>query len=452
MEIKRKYHFSLKPYGKKKDYFLIRIRVAYPGNRVDFSTGCNVLTEDAWDPNLQVVKKGYISVKGAKASEQNKELEKIVKILDDCFKYFEVNNRIPTQQELKERVDDQLIGKYRSEIKEEVVEEIVKPKTFWEVFDEFEEENGVKNAWTKATYEKFAALRSDLKQFNKLLSFEDLTEVGLTKFVCYLRDKKKIAPPKSGEDETGKKKGERVGLKNSTIDKKLSYLKWFLKWATIKGYNTNQAYQTFKVTLKTTQKTVIYLTKEELKKIRDLNISQEKQYLERIRDVFMFCCFSGIRYSDVYNLKKSDVKEGKIVITTVKTADSLTIEFNNETERIINKYKDIPLENDKALPVISNQTMNFYLKELCKLAQIDEPIRLTNYKGNQRIDEVRPKYELIGTHTGRRTFIVNALSRGIAPNVVMKWTGHSDYKAMKPYIDIVDSIKASEMAKMNFLD
>ena len=96
--------------------------------------------------------------------------------------------------------------------------------------------------------------------------------------------------------------------------------------------------------------------------------------------------------------------------------------------------------------------MNFYLKELCKLAQIDEPIRLTNYKGNQRIDEVRPKYELIGTHTGRRTFIVNALSRGIAPNVVMKWTGHSDYKAMKPYIDIVDSIKASEMAKMNFLD
>ena len=86
------------------------------------------------------------------------------------------------------------------------------------------------------------------------------------------------------------------------------------------------------------------------------------------------------------------------------------------------------------------------------MAQIDEPIRLTNYKGNQRIDEVRPKYELIGTHTGRRTFIVNALSRGIAPNVVMKWTGHSDYKAMKPYIDIVDSIKASEMAKMNFLD
>lgn len=53
---------------------------------------------------------------------------------------------------------------------------------------------------------------------------------------------------------------------------------------------------------------------------------------------------------------------------------------------------------------------------------------------------------------GRRTFIVNALSRGISPNVVMKWTGHASYSSMKPYIDIVDSIKASEMAKMNFMD
>ena len=77
------------------------------------------------------------------------------------------------------------------------------------------------------------------------------------------------------------------------------------------------------------------------------------------------------------------------------------------------------------LPVIKNQPMNRDLKELCKL---------------------------VGTHTGRRTFIVNALSRGIAPNVVMKWTGHSDYKAMKPYIDIVDSIRAKEMTKMDLMD
>ena len=55
------------------------------------------------------------------------------------------------------------------------------------------------------------------------------------------------------------------------------------------------------------------------------------------------------------------------------------------------------------------------------------------------------------SHAGRRTFIVNALSLGITPNIAMNWTGHSDYKAMKPYIDIVDSIKASSMAKFDGL-
>ena len=122
------------------------------------------------------------------------------------------------------------------------------------------------------------------------------------------------------------------------------------------------------------------------------------------------------------------------------------------TRDILDKYKDIDFPDGKVLPVIKNQPMNRDLKELCELAGIDEEIRITTYKGNQRIDEIRKKYELIGTHTGRRTFIVNALSRGIAPNVVMKWTGHSDYKAMKPYIDIVDSIRAQEMSKMDFMN
>ena len=61
------------------------------------------------------------------------------------------------------------------------------------------------------------------------------------------------------------------------------------------------------------------------------------------------------------------------------------------------------------------------------------------------------KYTLLGTHAGRRTFICNALALGIPPQVVMKWTGHSDYKAMKPYIDIADDIKANAMSKFNQL-
>ena len=151
------------------------------------------------------------------------------------------------------------------------------------------------------------------------------------------------------------------------------------------------------------------------------------------------------------NLRQRDVKEDHIEVTTVKTADSIFIELNKVTRDILKKYASAKIDSDYALPVLTNQAMNRNLKELCKLAGIDEEIRVTTYKGNERIDEIHPKWELVGTHTGRRTFIVNALSLGVPPNVVMKWTGHSDYNAMKPYIDIVDSIKAEAMKKLDTL-
>ena len=72
-------------------------------------------------------------------------------------------------------------------------------------------------------------------------------------------------------------------------------------------------------------------------------------------------------------------------------------------------------------------------------------ISKTCYRAGQKVEETFQKYELIGTHAGRRTFICFALSQGIPPQVVMKWTGHSDYKAMKPYIDIAEKTKAEAM-------
>ena len=101
------------------------------------------------------------------------------------------------------------------------------------------------------------------------------------------------------------------------------------------------------------------------------------------------------------------------------------------------------------MPVISNQKMNEYIRELGKLASINELVRQTHYKGNERIDEVFPKHELLSTHCGRRTFVCTALSLGIPVNVIMKWTGHSDYKSMKPYIDVADDIKAKAMKKFD---
>lgn len=85
------------------------------------------------------------------------------------------------------------------------------------------------------------------------------------------------------------------------------------------------------------------------------------------------------------------------------------------------------------------------------IKKADKGTAWADLNGNERIDEVTPKYALLGTHAGRRTFICNALALGIPPQVVMKWTGHSDYKAMKPYINIADDIKANAMSKFNQL-
>ncbi|MDR2928483.1 MAG: hypothetical protein LBV41_09865 [Cytophagaceae bacterium] len=93
--------------------------------------------------------------------------------------------------------------------------------------------------------------------------------------------------------------------------------------------------------------------------------------------------------------------------------------------------------------------MNSYLKEMGKICGLNEEIRIVYFSGNKRIEEVHPKHKLLSTHCGRRTFIVNALYLGIPAEVVMKWTRHSDFTAMKPYIKIVDELKEKEMNKFN---
>ena len=238
-------------------------------------------------------------------------------------------------------------------------------------------------------------------------------------------------------------------MKNSTINKQLGFLRWFLRWCYEKGYHTNHTFEYYKPKLKNTTKHVVFLTAEELNTLETFQIPDKYVALGPVRDVFLFTCYTGLRYSDACNLTCDDIHNGKIEIVTVKTSDRLLIEINSKAQAILDKYSEIHFPNKKVLLVVSNQKMNKHLHTLCKLAGIDGSIKSTHYEGNKRVDEVHPKYELIGTHCGRRTFIYTALGKGIPPSVVMKWTGHSDYKAMKPYIDIADEVKSEYMKQFD---
>lgn len=453
---------------------LITMRITYKSMRIELSTGYHI---DAlrWDEKSQMVLGP--NREGLSADEINLGLIQLSRNAIEATKLYDDNDLVPSQDEFKnclQRIKDGTMGvakfaptprtavhksqpsKKKREVADNSGSKPVKKRqkttfnnnygndsklSFWNITYEFERQCGRQNNWTESTYEKFHAMRGHLKSLREHIrslglksfdiNFDFFDEEGLLTYIEFLRDVK--------------------NMMNSSIEKQLGFLKWFLRWSMNKGFHHNNTFETYKPKLKKTQKKVVYLSKNELTKLEKYPIPEDKLYLYRVRDVFLFCCFTGLRYSDVYNLRRCDIKDGFIEITTVKTNDSLKIELNKTSKRILEKYKPYTFKEDKALPVITNQKMNQYLHELCKMVGLDEPIRQTYYRGNERLDVVKPKYELIGTHTGRRTFICNALGMGISPQIVMKWTGHSDYKAMKPYIDIADEVKSNAMKKFDDL-
>lgn len=313
----------------------------------------------------------------------------------------------------------------------------LKERSFFAVFDEFVDEEG-KNWASQSTRKHFATLRNHLKQFeteNEMsVTFNSIDEKFIDEFVGFL--------------ETSR------GMRNTTIAKTYKQLKWFLRWAVNKEYNTNTKFERYKPSVCKSRKSnhenklIVFLNDDELKAVKDFDFSNDER-LDRVRDIFVFCCYSGLRYSDVEHLTRNNIYDDMLHVTTIKTNDAIDIDLNDTTRAILTKYKDCEFKGNKALPVISNQKMNSFLKEMAKAVGIDQPITKTYYAGTQRIEETRPKYEWIGTHTGRRTFIVRGLSKGIAPNVMMKWTGHSDYQAMLPYIDITKESRAAAMKLFN---
>ncbi len=398
----------------------LRYRIKWDGNIVAFNLGYRVEVQK-WSTETQRCKANTThGNKKVSASVINRKIQLFESACEKTFQKYEIDDLVPNQDQFREWFNVEIGRTPKEELKSE--------KNFFVIYDMFVNEESINSQWNFRTLQKMKTQKKVLEEFDHDISFEKFNEQYLSNYQRYLEGK---------------------NHKNSTISKELAALKWFLKWAMKKGYTKSGEFEKFKPKIKNVQKKIIFLNKSELKRFTEYEIPTDKSYLEKIRDVFLFQCFTGLRYSDVFNLKRSDVKDGYLEITTLKTADNLIIELNSYSRKLLNKYIDVEFEHNKALPVISNQKMNDYLKELAELAEIDELVTQTYFKGNERIEEVLPKYSLMSTHAGRRTFVCNALSLGIPPQVVMKWTGHSDYKAMKPYIDIADEIKATAMEKFD---
>lgn len=367
------------------------------------------------------------------------------------------------------------------------------PRGILNAFDLFVEEEGAREQWAEATYKSFRSFRRHLQCFDNRLTFESFDEDGITAFIKYLRTRatSAVKEQKLCEeiasiqiDESLEKSTREAliskckedlaaiapeGLNEKSAQKRYKELRWFLTWAVRKGYTTEQTINTYKAKFKIIQKPVIFLTLEELNRLRDYVIPEngtvveltdgygrkyektvrEAGALNKTRDLFCFCAYTSLRYSDMAQLKRRDVYKDAIHVVTEKTDKPLEIPLNNYSRAILKKYESEDFRSGLALPVIANQKMNFYLKDLCELCGFNELITISEYRNGdgKRSDETCEKWQLISTHAGRRTFICLALSKGMTPNMVMNFTGHSDYDAMKPYIAIAadDATKAMRL-------
>lgn len=262
---------------------------------------------------------------------------------------------------------------------------------------------------------------------------------------------------------------EGRGLKETTAGKYFSMLCRVIKTGEKKGQFPAGSFDTLAGCGRFTKikQPVIYLTRAELLRFLDFDPStvSGKVYmfdgrrhqlnagtLSRVKDIFCFCALSSLRVSDALALTWGAVDGDKIHITTQKTSDTLKIDLNTKAKAILERRRAESGDTGpgaKVFDPVGIVTMNEYLKVWGWLCGVTEPIARTFIRGGRKVTESVPKYSLLSSHAARKTFIVTALSLGVPPAVVMKFTGHSNFDAMRPYIDITDTAQAEAMKKFD---
>lgn len=233
-------------------------------------------------------------------------------------------------------------------------------------------------------------------------------------------------------------KHEPVHYADNTIGGFIKKLKCVLRAAESRGYPVNPAYKSteFKAQSSVDVDT-IYLTREEVERFEkvDLTKKEDGKNLELARDIFLVGVWTAQRVSDYNNLKPENIKEVDnngtpmtyISIHQQKTGRLVEIPCNAKVRAILNKYP-------KGLPHLSDQKINKYIKDIGKMAKIDEVVEVKGSRGGQVIKEYYKKYDLICTHTARRTGATLMYLDGIAIYDIMKVTGHKSVTTLEKYI------------------
>ncbi|HTA26952.1 MAG TPA: tyrosine-type recombinase/integrase [Bacteroidia bacterium] len=225
-------------------------------------------------------------------------------------------------------------------------------------------------------------------------------------------------------------------LQVNTVDKQVKWVKALMTYATEMDWNTNINYKKFR--RKEEDTSAIALTEKEIEAIYELEVPA---YLESAKDEFVFSCYTGLRFSDLMNLKKENWKGDFISVKTIKTEDFLDIPLRDKAKRILEKYNG-------ELPRIPNSKYNEKIKAICsKVDSLKTLETIYSSAGNVRKEIQIMRYELVTSHTGRRSFATDCVIKGIPIPLVMNVTGHKTLSSFQKYIRISQKSNASLLLK-----
>lgn len=256
---------------------------------------------------------------------------------------------------------------------------------------------------------QFAQCLNVIKDFKQhtgyFIDFETVNRTFYDKFINYMNEIKKFA--------------------TNTRHKHIRSLRYFMASAMEAGLHNNKAYNKF--TSRSQQAMKIYLNDSELQKLFELNLTDNKR-LEKIRDSFLIGCYTGLRFSDFSTLTKDNIIGNFIKVKTDKTNAFVVIPINPNLRTILDKYE--------ILPSIRTETLIDNIQIIGKLAGIDTITQKYKEAGLVTTMQNVPKYELVTSHTARRSFATNCYKAGIPAKQIMLITGHKTESEFFKYIQI----------------
>ena len=224
------------------------------------------------------------------------------------------------------------------------------------------------------------------------------------------------------------------------VDKKLSMgtikgilirIKYFLKKAYLNGYSVDESYS--EANVKNAESFFIALNNDDLSRLFHTDKLTPKQ--EEIKDLFIVGCKTGLRYSDYSRITENHIHDGMIYIKTQKTKTDVCIPMDKYVKSILKKH------GGKMPTARSIQYFNREIKTVCQKAGLTERIFFEEVKNGKVKQVIKEKWQLISSHTARRSFITNM--RGYPSASVMKMTGHKTCSSFMRYdkLSIVDNAR-----------